>query len=474
MSFADLADKVLVRAEVPEPSRTGSLARVVGLTIEVKGIMAPLGAVCEVVSEHGHRVEAEVVGFQDQVLYLMPFVDPKGVGPGDMVRVIESTAQAKLGPELLGRVVGARGEALDGRPDPDCRERASLLGTPVNPMERGPIHEVLDVGVKAINGLLTVGKGQRIGLVAGSGVGKSSLLGMLTRFTNADLVVIGLVGERGREVQAFIQESLGQEGLAKSVVVAAPANEAAIVRLKAAQYTHLIAEYFRDQGKNVLMLLDSLTRVAHAQREIGLAVGEPPTAKGYPPSVFSLLPNLIERAGVGRHGHGTITAVYTVLAENDDSNDPIVDIARASLDGQVMLSRALADAAHYPAIDLAGSISRVIQNLVDPDTLKLANLFRRYWTLYQQNLDLIQVGAYQSGANPDLDEAIRLRPEMEKFLHQGMNERERLEDTKVQIRRLMNGKKESAESSKDPRPLSGRFGAKSIGKITVASTDSAR
>jgi flagellum-specific ATP synthase len=467
MSFADLADKVLVRAEVPEPSRTGSLARVVGLTIEVKGIMAPLGAVCEVVSEHGHRVEAEVVGFQDQVLYLMPFVDPKGVGPGDMVRVIESTAQAKLGPELLGRVVGARGEALDGRPDPDCRERASLLGTPVNPMERGPIHEVLDVGVKAINGLLTVGKGQRIGLVAGSGVGKSSLLGMLTRFTNADLVVIGLVGERGREVQAFIQESLGQKGLAKSVVVAAPANEAAIVRLKAAQYTHLIAEYFRDQGKNVLMLLDSLTRVAHAQREIGLAVGEPPTAKGYPPSVFSLLPNLIERAGVGRHGHGTITAVYTVLAENDDSNDPIVDIARASLDGQVMLSRALADAAHYPAIDLAGSISRVIQNLVDPDTLKLANLFRRYWTLYQQNLDLIQVGAYQSGANAELDEAIRLRPEMETFLRQSMDEQELLEDTKAKIRRLMSGKKESAELINDPRPSSSSFGGKSVGKITL-------
>ena len=437
MSFADLAEKVLARAEVPEPARTGSLARVVGLTIEVRGVMAPLGAVCEVLGEHGHRIEAEVVGFQDQVLYLMPFVDPKGVGPGDLVRVIESTAQAKLGPELLGRVVGARGEALDGRPDPDCHDRASLLGTPVNPMERGPIHEVLDVGVKAMNGLLTVGKGQRIGLVAGSGVGKSSLLGMLTRFTKADLVVIGLVGERGREVQAFIQESLGQEGLAKSVVVAAPANEAAIVRLKAAQYTHLIAEYFRDQGKNVLMLLDSLTRVAHAQREIGLAVGEPPTAKGYPPSVFSLLPNLIERAGVGRHGHGSITAVYTVLAENDDSNDPIVDIARASLDGQVMLSRVLADAAHYPAIDLTGSISRVMQNLVDPETQRLANLFRRYWTLFQQNLDLIQVGAYQQGANPDLDEAIRLRPEMEAFLRQGMETKQDLKSTQQELIKLM-------------------------------------
>ena len=451
MSFAELADKVLTRAEVPEPARTGSLARVVGLTIEVKGIMAPLGAVCEVVGEHGHRIEAEVVGFQDQILYLMPFVDPKGVGPGDMVRVIESTAQAKLGPELLGRVVGPRGEALDGRPDPDCRERASLLGVPMNPMERGPIHEVLDVGVKAMNGLLTVGKGQRIGLVAGSGVGKSSLLGMLTRFTKADLVVIGLVGGRGREVQAFIQESLGQEGLAKSVVVAAPANESAILRLKAAQYTHLIAEYFRDQGKNVLMLVDSLTRVAHAQREIGLAVGEPPTAKGYPPSVFSLLPNLIERAGVGRHGHGTITAIYTVLAENDDSNDPIVDIARASLDGQVMLSRALADAAHYPAIDLNGSISRVIQSLLPDENLKLANRFRRLWSLYQQNLDLIQVGAYQAGANPDLDEAIRLRPEMEVFLRQGMHDNEPFPKTQEEMVKLMkSGGVEVMDAAKSP------------------------
>jgi len=225
-------------------------------------------------------------------------------------------------------------------------------------MERGPIHEILDVGVKAINGMLTIGRGQRLGLVAGSGVGKSVLLGMMTRFTEADVVVIGLIGERGREVQAFIEESLGPEGLAKSVLIAAPANESPVLRLKATHMTHVIAEYFRDQGKNVLMLVDSLTRVAHAQREIGLAVGEPPTAKGYPPSVFALLPNLIERAGVGRHGFGSITAIYTVLAEGDDANDPIVDIARASLDGQVMLSRKLADAAHYPAIDLNGSISR--------------------------------------------------------------------------------------------------------------------
>jgi flagellum-specific ATP synthase len=278
------------------------------------------------------------------------------------------------------------------------------------------------VGVKAINGMLTIGRGQRLGLIAGSGVGKSVLLGMLTRFTEADVVVIGLIGERGREVQAFIEESLGAEGLAKSVLVAAPANVSPVLRLKATQMTHVIAEYFRDQGKNVLMLVDSLTRVAHAQREIGLAIGEPPTAKGYPPSVFALLPTLIERAGVGRHGIGSITAIYTVLAEGDDSNDPIVDIARASLDGQVMLSRKLADAAHYPAIDLNGSISRVMPNLIDPETLTRANRFRRLWSLYQQNQDLIQIGAYEARSNPDLDEAIRLRPAMEAFLRQDMHE----------------------------------------------------
>jgi flagellum-specific ATP synthase len=366
-------------------------------------------------------VEAEVVGFNDQTLYLMPFTDPVGIGPGASVRLISSSAQVRLGPALLGRILDGRGEPLDGKPAPICEDVLSLHGRPINPMERGPINQVLDVGVKAINGMLTLGRGQRLGLIAGSGVGKSVLLGMLTRFTEADVVVIGLIGERGREVQAFIEESLGAEGLAKSVLVAAPANVSPVLRLKATHMTHVIAEYFRDQGKNVLMLVDSLTRVAHAQREIGLAIGEPPTAKGYPPSVFALLPNLIERAGVGRHGHGSITAIYTVLAEGDDGNDPIVDIARASLDGQVMLSRKLADAAHYPAIDLNGSISRVMQNLLSPTDLKRANRFRRLWSIYQQNQDLIQVGAYEAGSNPELDAAIRLRPVMEQFLQQDMH-----------------------------------------------------
>jgi flagellum-specific ATP synthase len=427
----------MAQLRAPEPQRSGTLVRLVGLTLETRGIMAPLGACCEVLGRHGHRVEAEVVGFNDKTLFLMPFSEPTGVGPGDVVRVVSHSSNVKLGSALLGRVIDGRGEPLDGLPAPECHDTLSLLGRPLNPMERGPIDKVLDVGVKAINGMLTMGRGQRIGLVAGSGVGKSVLLGMLTRFTKADVVVIGLIGERGREVQAFISESLGKEGLAKSVVVASPANVSPVLRLKATHMTHVIAEYFRDQGLNVLMLVDSLTRVAHAQREIGLAIGEPPTAKGYPPSVFALLPNLIERAGVGRHGVGSITAIYTVLAEGDDASDPIVDIARASLDGQVMLSRKLADAAHYPAIDLTGSISRIMQSLLDPNDLKQANRFRRKWTLYQQNLDLIQVGAYERGTNPELDDAIRLHDRMVSFLQQDMHIDQDYESTRTELRALL-------------------------------------
>ena len=438
MDFAADIDAVLPHLRTPQPQRSGTLVRLVGMTLEARGVMAPLGACCEVVGRHGHRVEAEVVGFNDKILFLMPFTEPAGVGPGDMVRVISNSSLVSLGPELLGRVIDGRCQPLDGKPPPECKELLSLLGRPINPMERGPINKILDVGVKAINGVLTLGRGQRLGLIAGSGVGKSVLLGMLTRFTKADVVVIGLIGERGREVQAFIQESLGEEGLAKSVVVAAPANVSPVLRLKATHLTHVIAEYFRDQGKDVLMLCDSLTRVAHAQREIGLAIGEPPTAKGYPPSVFGLLPNLIERGGVGRHGHGSITAIYTVLAEGDDAADPIVDIARASLDGQVMLSRKLADSAHYPAIDLTGSISRLMQSLLTSEDLKSANKLRRLWSIYQQNVDLVQVGAYEHGSNPELDEAIRLNDRIVGFLRQDMHISQDYDTTRQQLRELLN------------------------------------
>ncbi len=435
--FASQVDDLVSNSRVADASRSGNLVRVVGLTLEAKGIMAPLGAHCQVENvDYDTFVDAEVVGFHDDVLYLMPFTDPGGLGPGARVWVRSNHSKAGLGDNLLGRVIDGVGQPLDGKGPVEYSDYLSLEGLPINPMERGSIDTILDTGIKAINTCLTLGRGQRLGLVAGSGVGKSVLLGMLTRNTLADVVVIGLIGERGREVQEFIQNTLGPEGLAKSVVVAAPANISPVLRLKATFLTHLIAEYFRDQGKNVLMLCDSLTRVAHAQREIGLAIGEPPTAKGYPPSVFAMLPKLIERAGVGRHGYGSITAVYTVLAEGDDRSDPVVDIARASLDGQVMLSRELADAAHYPAIDLAGSISRVMASLVSPEQLHSANRFRRLWTLYQQNQDLIQVGAYEPGTNPDLDEAIKIRAGMEALLQQLSNESVALSDSQIFLNQL--------------------------------------
>jgi flagellum-specific ATP synthase len=435
-SWAEV-DRLIDKVKAPAPQRCGTLVRVVGMRMETRGLMAPLGACCEISGPSGQHILSEVVGFNEETLYLMPFTDTQGIGPGSSVRVVKANPEVVLGPHMLGRIIDGQGLPLDGLGAIHGDQVMSLQGTLLNPMERGPIREILDVGVKAINGVLTIGRGQRLGLIAGSGVGKSVLLGMMTKFTEADVVVIGLIGERGREVLAFIEETLGPEGLQKSVLVAAPANVSPVLRLKATLLTHTIAEYFRNQGKNVLMLVDSLTRVAHAQREIGLAIGEPPTAKGYPPSVFSLLPHLIERAGVGRHGHGSITAIYTVLAEGDDSNDPIVDLARASLDGQVMLSRKLADQAHYPAIDLNGSISRVMQNLLSADDMASANQLRRLWSLYQQNMDLIQVGAYELGSNPELDLAIRLRNDMENFLRQDMHTCVNTAQTRELLRQLM-------------------------------------
>ena len=435
--WGEEAEALVRRLKPPPPVAVGTVVRVVGLTLEARGLQAPLGALCRVSSDDGAAVDAEVVGFNDGVLYLMPFAEPVGIGPGARVALIARIPSAALGPALLGRVIDGQGLPLDGGPQPLCTDRLGLRGLPINPMARGAIDTPFDVGVRAINGLLTLGRGQRMGLVAGSGVGKSVLMGMLTRGSEADVVVIGLIGERGREVREFVQETLGPEGLERAVVVAAPADQSPVLRLKATQLTHLIAEYFRDQGKNVLMLVDSLTRVAHAQREVGLAIGEPPTAKGYPPSVFALLPSLIERAGVGQAGRGSITAFYTVLAEGDDATDPIVDIARASLDGQVMLSRRLADAAHYPAIDLAGSISRVMPLLVPAERLRRANLVRRLWSLYQQNEDLITVGAYEPGSDPELDRAIHKREELARFLQQAMDTQTTLAEAEAALDAMM-------------------------------------
>ncbi|MBU24617.1 MAG: flagellum-specific ATP synthase FliI [Gammaproteobacteria bacterium] len=437
MDFSVVVDSVCSDLKSPAPERTGTLVRVVGMTLEARGILAPVGALCRIESANHESFDAEVVGFHDEILYLMPFTDPSGAGPGARVRLLSSTARASVGDAQLGRILDGLGRPLDGKPAPVADKLLGLQGLIINPMERGSIETTLDVGVKTINGLLTIGRGQRVGLMAGSGVGKSVLLGMMTKYTNADIVVIGLIGERGREVKEFITQILGPDGLAKSIVVASPANESPVLRLRATLLAHLVAEYWRDQGKNVLLLVDSMTRVAHAQREIGLAVGEPPTSKGYPPSVFALLPKLIERSGVGRHGHGSITAIYTVLAEGDDRSDPIIDITRASLDGQVMLSRELADAAFYPAIDLTGSVSRLMNQLIAPDQLEKANHFRRLWALYQQNKDLIQVGAYEHGTNPELDEAIHKKPLFEAFMRQDATEHFDADATRTALNKVV-------------------------------------
>lgn len=443
-SFQSHVNHVTNRLQAPEPRTYGLLTRIVGLTIEARGLTATVGAICRILksgqrdvldpSDRSQYVDAQVVGFGSGTIYMMPLWEASGLHAGAKVFLVSDADTAMVGDHLLGRVVDALGEPLDGLSPIRTAQRQSLQGKPINPMQRKPIDRILDVGVKAINAMLTVGCGQRLGLIAGSGVGKSVLLGMLTKFTSADVVVIGLIGERGREVKEFIEQILGPEGMGHAVVVAAPADNSPLLRIRATNLAHLYAEYFRAQGKDVLLLVDSMSRVAHAQREIGLAIGEPPTSKGYPPSVFSLLPNLIERTGTGSAGQGSITALYTLLAEGDDLQDPVVDLARASLDGQVVLSRALADAAHYPAIDLAGSISRLMPAIADIDDLNSANMFRRLWTLYQQNVDLIQVGAYEMGTNPDLDRAIALRNVMEEFLRQPMDELVTFEDAIAQLR----------------------------------------
>ncbi len=423
---------------------SGTLTRVAGLVMEAVGLKLAVGTSCTVFLPNGTSVTAEVVGFSGERLFLMPSGDIYGLTPGAKVVPVEYTGapprvginqhprrraadRAKhisVGPELLGRVLNGAGDPLDRLGSPQCTHSVPLYSRPFNPLERAPIEKILDVGVRAINTLLSVGRGQRMGLFAGSGVGKSVLLGMMARYTSADVIVVALIGERGREVQEFIETILGEEGLARSVVIAAPADTSPLMRLHGAAYATAVAEYFRDEGKHVLLIMDSLTRFAMAQREISLAIGEPPATKGYPPSVFARLPQLVERAGNGRHGSGSITAFYTVLTENDDPNDPIADNARAILDGHIVLSRRLADSGHYPAIDIESSISRVMASLVTREQLSQAQRFKALYSRYQRSHDLISVGAYVSGSDPQLDHAIELYPALESFLQQGMFEQE--------------------------------------------------
>ena len=405
----------------PQLRVAGKLTRVVGLTLEAIGCRAAVGSLCRIDTLDGY-LEAEVVGFAGEKLYLMPSEQLKGVVPGAKVTPIGEEHGIPVGMELLGRVIDGVGTPLDGLGDIITANSARFVSQRLNPLARKPIEQPMDVGVRAINALLTVGQGQRMGLFAGSGVGKSVLLGMMTRGTTADVVVVGLIGERGREVKEFIEEILGEEGRARSVVVAAPADASPLMRLKGCETALAIAEYFRDQGLNVLLLMDSLTRYAQAQREIALAIGEPPATKGYPPSVFAKLPALVERAGNGAEGQGSITAFFTVLTEGDDLQDPIADAARAILDGHIVLSRELADSGHYPAIDIEKSISRVMPMVTSEEHMNMARLIKQNYALYQQNRDLITIGAYQRGADPRLDLAIAARPVVDQFLQQRMKE----------------------------------------------------
>ncbi len=422
--WRDRIKRQVARAsELAPPAVEGSLTRMVGLALEATGCQAAVGDTCDLLSADGTRVEAEVVGFGGERLFLMPTSDVHGLAPSARVVPRQRAGAVRVGPAMLGRIVDGTGEPLDGLGPLNCEDRVRLLGASINPLSRKPIEQPLDVGVRSINALLTVGRGQRIGLFAGSGVGKSVLLGMMARYTSADIIVVGLIGERGREVKEFVERILGPEGRRRSVVVASPADNPPLLRLHGAWLATAIAEYFRDRGHSVLLIMDSLTRFAQAQREIGLAIGEAPATKGYPPSVFARMPALVERAGNGAAERGSITAFYTVLTEGDDPQDPIADAARAILDGHFVLSRRIAEAGQYPAIDVEASVSRVMQDIVPAEHLELARRFRHTLATYHQHRDLINIGAYQRGSDPRVDAAIAMWPKMQKFMQQQISER---------------------------------------------------
>jgi flagellum-specific ATP synthase len=436
-----ITDKVrALQDQVPHPPivAAGKLVRGIGLTLEAVGCQMPVGSQCLIQTIDG-EIEAEVVGFGDSITYLMPTTAVKGIVPGSRVHPLNREQGLAVGMGLLGRVVDGNGQPLDGLGAIKAEKRVPTSRPPMNPLSRRPITQPIDVGVRAINSIVTVGSGQRMGLFAGSGVGKSVLLGMMTRGTSADVVVVGLVGERGREVKEFIEDILGEEERKKAVVVAAPADTSPLMRLKGCETAVTIAEYFRDKGMNVLLLIDSLTRYAMAQREIALAVGEPPATKGYPPSVFARLPALVERAGNGNENQGSITAFYTVLTEGDDLQDPIADAARAILDGHIVLSRTLADSGHYPAIDIEASISRVMPMVVSPEHVQQARRVRQVYSTYQRNRDLISIGAYTRGNDPRIDLAINAEPAINAFLQQGMQQTIDYSDSISAMQNLANG-----------------------------------
>lgn len=424
-----------VVAEFDDLEQIGRVTKIVGLTIESHGPAANIGDVCLISTQDGSEVYGEVVGFRDQSIILMPLSDMVGIGPGCYVRSLGHPLRVGVGPKLLGRVLDAFGRPIDGLGPIEYEEYRPLINSTVKPLERQMIREPLAVGVRAIDGLLTCGKGQRLGIFAGSGVGKSTLLGMMARSTTAEINVIGLIGERGREVREFIEKDLGPEGLARSVVVVATSDQLAMVRLKGALTATTIAEYFRDRGHDVLFMMDSVTRYALAQREVGLAVGEPPATRGYTPSVFANLPKLLERTGPGKDG--TITAFYTVLVDGDDFNEPIADAVRGILDGHIVLSRKLAEQQHYPAIDVLASVSRVMPSVIDPNHRELAALFKSRLATYREAEDLINIGAYAHGANPRIDDAIRHIDQINNYLRQPADQGSTWEEVLGQLKEAM-------------------------------------
>lgn len=419
---AFLKNRIKTIDEMDTVKINGRITRVVGLVMEGLGPGSSVGEFCHVYpKDDGVPIQCEVVGFSDDKILLMPLGEVRGIGPGSKIVAKKNSVAVSVGRKLLGRTLDALGNPIDGLGPIEVDTEYPLYSAPLNPLLRKRIEKPLDVGVKAINGLLTVGKGQRVGIFAGSGVGKSVLMGMMARNTEADVNVIALIGERGREVKEFIEKDLGVEGLKRSVLIVATSDQPPLIRMRASMMATAVAEYFRDLGSDVLLMMDSITRFAMAQREVGLAVGEPPATKGYPPSVFAMLPRLLERAGTSG-GKGSITAFYTILAEGDDVNDPVADAARSILDGHIVLSRELASMGHYPAIDILSSISRVMTDIVTPEHRKCAMKVKAVLAVYKKAYDLVSIGAYKEGSDPKVDHAVKVIDRVNNFLNQDISE----------------------------------------------------
>ncbi len=415
---------------------SGRVTNIVGLVIEAQGPVSRLGTICDIYTKgNSHKISAEVLGFKDNKVLMMPLAEIRGVGPGCPIVARQQRAVIPVGPGLLGRVIDGLGNPIDNKGPIPAESEYPIYGTPINPLSRKRISKPLDLGIRAINGLLSVGCGQRLGIFAGSGVGKSVLLGMIARKTTADVNVIALIGERGREVNEFIEKELGEEGLERSVIVVATSDHLPLIRMRGAFIATAIAEFFRDQGRHVNLMMDSVTRFAMAQREIGLALGEPPTTKGYTPSVFTLLPKLCERAGTSAN-RGTITGLYTVLVEGDDTNEPIADALRAILDGHINLTRDLATQNHYPAIDVLSSISRVMDDIINPEQRRYANRLKETLAIYRKAEDLINIGAYVGGSNPKIDFAIEMIEKINRYLKQEIDETTPFDDSISQLTQL--------------------------------------